>query len=98
MSQPTYTYSGAINQRVAAEIMDANTRVKRELDDLHTSLQSSLAAWQSPTSRDAYNARKTRWDNAAAAMPVSLQMGSEILTNVTTRLNQTESAITDSWG
>ena len=97
MSQPTYTYSGGVNQSVAAEIMDANTRVKSELDNLHSDLQASLSAWQTPTSRDAYNSRKARWDNAANAMPVSLQIGSEVLSNVTHRMNQTETAITDSW-
>ncbi|MEV6236889.1 hypothetical protein [Lentzea sp. NPDC051838] len=97
MSQPTYTYSSGINQNVAANIMDANQRVKRELDQLHTDLQASLSAWQTPTSRDAYNQRKSRWDNAANAMPVSLQIGSEVLTGVTNRMNQTETAITDSW-
>lgn len=98
MSQPTYSYSGNINSSVAAEMMDANSRVKSELDQLHSDLQASLSAWQSPSSKQQYEARKMRWDNAANAMPVSLQVASNTLQNITNRMNNTEKSIADSWG
>ncbi|MFS8104236.1 WXG100 family type VII secretion target [Lentzea alba] len=97
MSQPTYTYSTGINNSVAAEMMDANTRIKSELDTMHADLQASLSAWQSPSSKPQYEARKRRWDAAANAMPQSLQVASQTLQNITTRMNNTETAITDSW-
>ncbi|SDP42186.1 WXG100 family type VII secretion target [Lentzea jiangxiensis] len=97
MTQPTYTYSGAINNNVAAEMMDANVRVKAELDQMHADLQASLSAWQSPTSKSQYEARKRRWDSAASSMPISLQAASDTLQNMTTRMNNTETALTDGW-
>jgi WXG100 family type VII secretion target len=97
MSQPTYTYSGGTNSNVAAEMMDANTRIKSDLDQMHSDLQASLRAWQSPSSKSQYESRKARWDSAANQMPVSLQVASSTLQNITTRMNNTETAITDSW-
>lgn len=97
MSQPTYSFSGGVNSSVASEMVDANTRVKSELDQMHSDLQASLSAWQSPSSKPQYEARKARWDAAANAMPVSLQVASNTLQNITTRMNNTETAITDSW-
>jgi WXG100 family type VII secretion target len=97
MSQPTYTYSGGINNSVAAEMMDANTRIKAELDQMNSDLQASLRAWQTPTSKAQYEAHKARWDAAANAMPQSLQVASQTLQNITVRLNNTEKAITQSW-
>lgn len=97
MSQPTYTYSGGINNSVSAEMMDANARVKAELDQMHSDLQASLRLWQTPTSKAQYEARKTRWDAAANAMPQSLAVASNTLQSITNRMNNTESAITQSW-
>ncbi|MET9631663.1 hypothetical protein ABZX92_29790 [Lentzea sp. NPDC006480] len=86
-----------MNSSVAAEIMDSNTRIRAELDSLNSDLVQSLASWQTPESRRAYNENKVRWDNAANSMPVSLQIGSEILTGITDRMGRTEAAIADSW-
>lgn len=97
MSQPTYTFSVGTNNNVAAEMMDANVRVKAELDRLHSDLQASLRLWQTPTSKAQYEARKKRWDTAANQMPASLEIASIALQNITRRMTTTEDAITDSW-
>jgi uncharacterized protein YukE len=97
MSQPTYTFSGGTNNGVAAEMMDANVRIKAELDRLHSDLQASLRLWQTPTSKAQYESRKARWDAAANQMPVSLEIASTTLQSITQRMNTTENLITDSW-
>lgn len=97
MSQPTYTYSGGINNSVASEMMEANSRVRSELDQLNADLQSSLRSWQTPSSKPQYEARQARWNAAADAMPASLAVASDTLSRITSRMNNTETAITDSW-
>ncbi|MEV6712774.1 hypothetical protein AB0M48_12130 [Lentzea sp. NPDC051208] len=97
MSEATYTYSGAMNNNVAAEMMDANSRVKTELDTMHADLQQFLRLWQSPTSKSQYESRKARWDSAANSMPISLQAASNTLQNITTRMNNTENSLTQGW-
>ncbi|GAA3687356.1 hypothetical protein C8D88_10833 [Lentzea atacamensis] len=97
MTQPTYTFSGGINQGVAAEMMDANLRIKSELDALASDLQASLRAWQTPESKPKYEARKARWDGAAASMPQSLVIASQTLEGITRRLQNTEANVAASW-
>lgn len=97
MSQPTYTYAPGINPNVAAELMDANVRVKAELDSLHEELHSSLTAWQTEKSRITYDTAKARWDEAANTMPISLQAASDTLQRMTDIMNKTEDGVTGSF-
>ena len=97
MSESTYSFDPKMNQTVAAEMMEANSLISKELFAMDADLRKFLSLWQSEQSKVAYEQRKQRWDSAAASMPESLRHASQTLENITSRLMRTEGTMVASW-
>ncbi|MDT7787979.1 MAG: hypothetical protein QOF58_6398 [Pseudonocardiales bacterium] len=97
MSEPTYTYSPARNIDVSSYLKEVAGQIKSELDNMDTELHTNLKNWESPESKVQYQAKQTRWNNAAASMPAAADIAGETLRSITESMNRTDAGIAQSW-
>ncbi len=78
----TYTVAPAQVSTVIDEIQSASQRIMQMIETLKGDLNASLAEWQTPQAKVAYDQAQAKWDQAGQQMPVLLGVMRDTLDGV----------------
>lgn len=78
----TYTVAPSQVSPVIDEIQSASQRITQMIETLKSDLNASLAEWQTPEAKVAYDQAQQKWDQASAQMPVLLGVMRDTLDGV----------------
>jgi WXG100 family type VII secretion target len=93
----SYVVNIPVVQEIAGEMGTLSTYIQNLLDDLESSTAQSLAQWNS-AARDAYNAAKQIWDQAAADMVAQAANAQRSLASIGDGYSQAERQGSAMWG
>lgn len=77
----TYGYDPAQVTAVGQQVESEGQRFLNMINELATSLNSSLAEWQTDSARAAYNTAKAKWDEASTEIPQLMRVMTDCLDN-----------------
>jgi WXG100 family type VII secretion target len=97
MSSPgQYSFNFVQAENTISQMQTVSTTLRAMLDDLDTSVKSSLADWNSDASQ-MYQQCKRDWDAAAAMMPATLDSAQRALSEISSTLSTVERSNASMW-